>query len=116
PVVGERPGPDLDEVSADGLVLVAVTVRDPGNAGTLLRSGEAAGAVGVLFCGNSVDPHAPKGVGSSGGAGVGMPVVEADDPVKVLDVLGRHGRRRLAALAAGGEDLERVDLTGSVAI
>jgi TrmH family RNA methyltransferase len=42
--------------------------------------------------------------------------VEADDPVKVLDVLGRHGRRRLAAVAAGGEDHERVDLTGSVAI
>jgi TrmH family RNA methyltransferase len=114
--VAEMTRPDLDDISADGLVLVAVTVRDPGNAGTLLRSGEAAGAAGVLFCGNSVDPHAPKVVRSSGGAVFGIPVVEADDPVKVLDVLGRHGRRRLAAVATGGEDLERVDLTGSVAI
>jgi TrmH family RNA methyltransferase len=109
-----RPG--LDDVSTDGLVLVAVTVRDPGNAGTLLRSGEAAGAAGVLFCGNSVDPHAPKVVRSSGGAVFGIPVVEADDPVKVLDALGRHGRRRLAAVAVGGKRLESVDLTGSVAI
>jgi TrmH family RNA methyltransferase len=46
----------------------------------------------------------------------GIPVVEADDPVKVLDALGRHGRRRLAAVATGGEYLERVDLTGPVAI
>jgi RNA methyltransferase, TrmH family len=114
--VAAMPGTDLDDVRADGLVLVAVTVRDPGNAGTLLRSGEAAGAAGVLFCGNSVDPHAPKVVRSSGGAVFGIPVVEADDPVKVLDALGRHGRRRLAAVAAGGEHLEDADLTGSIAI
>src|SRR5262249_56926695 len=99
-----------------GVVLVAVTVRDPGTVGTLRRGAEGAGAWGVVFCGNSVDPHAPKVVRSSGGAVFGIPVVEEDDPVKVLDALGRHGRRRLAAVAAGGEHLERVDLTGSVAI
>jgi TrmH family RNA methyltransferase len=108
--------PDLDDLDVAGFVLVAVTVRDPGNAGTLLRSGEAAGAAGVLFCGNSVDPHAPKVVRSSGGAVFGIPVLEADDPVKVLDALGRQGRRRLAAVATGGENFERVDLTGPVAI
>ena len=107
---------DLDDLGAHGLVLVAVTVRDPGNAGTLLRSAEAGGAAGVVFCGNSVDPYAPKVVRSSGGAVFGIPVVEEDDPVKVLDALGRQGRRRLAAVATGGEHLERVDLTGSVAI
>ena len=107
---------ELDGLGADGLVLVAVTVRDPGNAGTLLRSAEAAGAAGVVFCGNSVDPHAPKVVRSSGGAVFGVPVVEADDPVKVLDALGRQGRARLAAVAGGGEPFERVDLTRPVAI
>ena len=107
---------DLDDLGAHGPVLVAVTVRDPGNAGTLLRSAEAAGMAGVVFCGNSVDPYAPKVVRSSGGAVFGIPVVEEDDPVKVLDALGRQGRRRLAAVATGGEHLERVDLTGSVAI
>jgi RNA methyltransferase, TrmH family len=107
---------DLDALGRDGLVLVAVTVRDPGNAGTLLRSAEAAGGSGVVFCGNSVDPHAPKVVRSSAGAVFGVPVVEADDPVKVLDALGRHGRRRLAAAASGGESFDRVDLTGPVAI
>ena len=107
---------ELDALDRDRLVLVAVTVRDPGNAGTLLRSAEAAGAAGVVFCGNSVDPRAPKVVRSSGGALFGIPVVEEDDPVKVLDALGREGRRRLAAVTTGGERLERVDLTGSVAI
>ena len=114
--VVSMPQAGLDDVAADGLVLVAVTVRDPGNAGTLLRSAEAAGVAGVLFSGNSVDPYAPKVVRSSGGAVFGIPVVEANDPVKVLDALGRGGRRRLAAVAAGGEHLERADLTGPVAI
>jgi RNA methyltransferase, TrmH family len=114
--VVSMPQADLDDVAVDGLVLVAVTVRDPGNAGTLLRSAEAAGAAGVLFSGNSVDPYAPKVVRSSGGAVFGIPVVEANDPVKVLDALGRGGRRRLAAVAAGGEHLERVNLAGPVAI
>ncbi len=118
PVIAVAPFPDveLDELRVDGVVLVVVAVRDPGNAGTLLRSAEGAGVAGVVFCGNSVDPHAPKVVRSSGGAVFGIPVVEADDPVKVLDALGRHGRRRLAAAAAGGDRFDRVDLSGRVAI
>jgi TrmH family RNA methyltransferase len=107
---------ELGALDREGLVLVAVTVRDPGNAGTLIRSAEAAGASGVVFCGNSVDPHAPKVVRSSAGAVFGIPVVEADDPVKVLDALGGQGRRRLAAVASGGESFDRVDLTGPVAL
>ena len=108
--------PELDALDRDRLVLVAVAVGDPGNAGTLLRSAEAAGASGVVFCGNSVDPHAPKVVRSSAGAVFGIPVVKADDPVKVLDALGRHGRRRLASVASDGEPFDRVDLTGGVAV
>jgi TrmH family RNA methyltransferase len=107
---------ELETLAVDGLVLVAVSVRDPGNAGTLLRSAEAAGASGVVFCGNSVDPHAPKVVRSSAGAVFGIPVVEEDDPVKVLDALGRHGQRCVAAVSSGGEDFDRVDLTGRVAV
>ena len=105
-----------EALDREGLVLVAVSVRDPGNAGTLLRSAEAAGCAGVVFCGNSVDPYAPKVVRSSAGAVFGIPVVEADDPVKVLDALGRQGRRRLAAVATEGESFDRVDLGGPVAV
>jgi TrmH family RNA methyltransferase len=107
---------ELDALDRDGPVLVAVTVRDPGNAGTLLRSAEAAGCAGVVFCGNSVDPYAPKVVRSSAGAVFGIPVVEADQPVKVLDALGRQGRRRLAAVTTDAEPFDRVDLGGPVAL
>src|SRR5581483_4452839 len=69
-------------------VVVAVDVADPGNAGTIVRSTEAAGGAGLVFCGNSVDPHNPKVLRASAGAIFGIPVVEGEDPVHVLDALG----------------------------
>jgi TrmH family RNA methyltransferase len=97
-------------------VLVAVDVADPGNAGTLVRSAEAAGVAAVVFCGNSVDPSSPKVVRSSAGALFGIPVVEVDSPVEVLDALGAAGRRRLATAARAGAPYDRCDLTGPVAL
>ncbi|MDQ3951420.1 MAG: RNA methyltransferase [Actinomycetota bacterium] len=57
--------PDLDE--GVDLVLVLDQVRDPGNAGTLVRSATAAGAGAVVFTSGSVDPYAPKTVRSAAG-------------------------------------------------
>ncbi len=114
-----RPHADLDDLAragADRPVVVAIDVADPGNAGTLVRSAEAAGAAALVFCGNSVDPGSPKVVRSSAGALFGIPVLEVESPVEVLDALGAHGRRRLATVARGGEPYDRADLTGSVAL
>lgn len=106
----------IDQLRADRPVVVAVELRDPGNAGTIIRSAEAAGAAGVVFCGNSVDPFAPKVVRSTAGAIFGIPIVEADDPVNVLDALGAQGRRRLGTVASGGPSVDGADLSGSVAL
>lgn len=114
--VAKFPRHDLSSFGSDGPVLVAVTVGDPGNAGTMLRSAEGAGAAGVVFCGNSVDVRNPKVVRSSAGAIFGVRAVEADDPVQVLETLGRQGRRRLGTMGAGGTTVDDVDLTGSVAL
>jgi TrmH family RNA methyltransferase len=114
--VAKVPRYDVSSFGPDGPVLVAVTVRDPGNAGTMLRSAEGAGAAGVLFCGNSVDMSSPKVVRSSAGAIFGVRAVEADDPVQALETLGRQGRRRLGTMSAGGDTVDGVDLTGPVAL
>ncbi len=50
------------------LALVLAEVRDPGNAGTLVRSAAAAGAAAVFFGRGCVDPYGPKTVRSSAGA------------------------------------------------
>ncbi len=57
------------------LVVVLANVRDPGNAGTVLRSADAAGAVGVVFAGATVDPYNSKCVRSSAGSIFHLPIV-----------------------------------------
>jgi TrmH family RNA methyltransferase len=98
------------------LVVVCVDVRDPGNAGTVLRSAEAAGAGGVICCDGSVDVFNPKTVRASAGAVFHVPVVAGGDPDTVLDELGRAGLRRLGTVARGGVAYTDVDMSGPVAI
>jgi TrmH family RNA methyltransferase len=108
--------PALADLAGADLVVVGVDVRDPGNAGTLLRSAEAAGAQGVVFCRGSVDVTNPKTVRASAGALFHVPVVEGGDPQEVLSVLGDLGLMRIGAVVQGGERPDRVDLTRPVAL
>lgn len=119
--VARRHPPALADVTGGGdrepkLLVVGVDVRDPGNGGTLIRSAEAAGAHGVIFCRGSVDVTNPKTVRASAGALFHVPVVEGCDPQEVLGVLGDLGHHRIAAVAQGGERPDRVDLTRPVAL
>src|SRR6266849_2989489 len=54
--------------AAPRLVVVLANVRDPGNAGTVLRTADAAGAGGVVFSDASVDPYNSKCVRASAGS------------------------------------------------
>ncbi len=57
-------------------ILIADSVRDPGNLGTLLRSAEAAGVQAVLLPPESVDPFSPKVVRAGMGAHFRLPIRE----------------------------------------
>jgi TrmH family RNA methyltransferase len=110
----ERPLRFLTSTAA-GLLLVLVDVADPGNVGTLLRSGAAAGAKGAVVCGGA-DPFGPKAVRASAGAAFRLPVVEHRDSSEVLDLLGRAGFRRVGTVVRDGVDHDRVDLVGPTAL
>ena len=71
------PVADLDEVLAAGPRVVGVLahVRDPGNAGTVIRAADAAGADAVVVSDGSVDAYAPKVVRSTAGSLFHLPVV-----------------------------------------
>ena len=98
------------EVLADAtFVVVCVAVRDPGNAGTVIRSADAAGADAVVCCGTSVDPFNPKTVRSSAGSILHVPVVVDVDVDDVLGVLDAHHISTWAALARGGRPYTEVD-------
>ncbi|MGH9275569.1 MAG: TrmH family RNA methyltransferase, partial [Acidimicrobiales bacterium] len=104
-------------VAAGGpLTLVLVDVADPGNAGTLLRAAEAAGAAAVLFCGGSVDPCNPKCVRASAGALFHLPVAIGGEAEAVLERLGGEGVRTAATVVRGGTPYDEADLAGPLAI
>jgi RNA methyltransferase, TrmH family len=61
--------------AASGIWLVAERLRDPGNLGTILRTGDAVGAGGLILIGDSVDPFSVEAVRASMGAVFTVPVV-----------------------------------------
>lgn len=110
PLLAVFPAVDVPAVQATAeMVVVMADVRDPGNAGTVLRTADAAGVDAVVACVGSVDPYNPKTVRSSAGSIFHVPLVLADDPVSVLEALGSAGLRRLGTVVRGGQDYTAVD-------
>ena len=91
-------------------------VRDPGNAGTLLRSASAAGASGVVFTTGAVDPFSPKTVRAASGALFQVPIATGVDLDALVPVLGSAGFTTIGAAADAPGSMEDVDLTGRVAL
>jgi RNA methyltransferase, TrmH family len=79
------------------LVAVLASVRDPGNAGTVLRTADAAGADGVIFTAASVDPYNSKCVRSSAGSLFHLPVVAGAPLAETIGSLRDTGIQVLAA-------------------
>ncbi len=104
-------------VRAGGVVVVGVDVRDPGNAGTLIRSAEASGAVGVVLCAGSVEARNPKCVRSSAGGLFHVPVVQAGEPAAVLETIRSWGAHRWATvLDESAVAYDVADLNGPCAL
>ena len=94
------------------LVVVLAGARDPGNAGTVLRTADAAGADAVVFPDESVDPYNPKCVRSSAGSLFHVPFVDGGSVVDTVAALRADGLRVLATTADAGTDLHDADLRG----
>lgn len=114
-VVG-MPSATLDDVRGATFIVVCVDVRDPGNAGAVIRVAHAAGAGAVVCCEGTVDPFNPKTVRASAGSVLHVPLVVSGDAGQVLDTLGDSGLRRLAAVSKGGTPYTDVDLTAPFAL
>jgi len=88
------------------LVAVLCRVQDPGNAGTILRAADAAGAAGVVLAAGSVDPFNPKVVRSTAGSLFHVPLVTGADTAGTTRLLADRG---LQVLAADGQGPVRLD-------
>jgi TrmH family RNA methyltransferase len=88
------------------LVAVLAHVRDPGNAGTVLRCADAAGADAVVLTDASVDLYNPKAVRASVGSLFHLPVAVGVPVTEAIAGLRGTGVRVLAADGAGDADLD----------
>lgn len=91
---------------APTLLAVLCRVQDPGNAGTIIRAADAAGAEAVLLTSGSVDPFNPKTVRSTAGSLFHLPVFTAADVSVAVESARKHGHQILAADGYGDQSLE----------
>jgi len=83
------------------LIAFLANIRDPGNAGTVLRAADAAGADGVVFSTNSVDVYNPKVVRSTTGSLFHLPVVTEVDIAEAIAAFRTAGMQIFAANGGG---------------
>ncbi|MEV1289338.1 RNA methyltransferase [Micromonospora sp. NPDC049679] len=96
------------------MAAVLAGIRDPGNAGTVLRTADAAGAATVVFAGEAVDPYNGKCVRSTAGSLFHLDVVRAADPAAVVVALRDAGLTVLAATGHGETDLDELADSGGL--
>lgn len=103
----EVTGSEALTAALDGATLVAVLTetQDPGNAGTIIRAADAAGADAVILVRGSVDMTAPKVVRATAGSLFHLPVVTGVALDDVVAALREAGLLVLAADGRGGVDL-----------
>lgn len=99
------------DVALPPLVAILEEVRDPGNAGTIIRAADSAGAEAVVLTGRSVDPYNPKVVRSTTGSLFHVPVSVG---VTLADAVARAKALGYTVLAAdvSGDDLPDVRADG----
>lgn len=94
------------------LAALLVEVQDPGNAGTVIRCADAAGAGGVLLTEGSVDPHGGKAVRASAGSVFHLPISTGLSLPDVVTRAHGHGLTVLAAHGSGDIDLDEAADSG----
>lgn len=108
------PRHSLDELDHPRLLAVLAHIRDPGNAGTVIRAADAVGADAVVLTDASVDPWNPKCVRSTTGSIFHLPVITGLPLPDVLDAARGWRATCLAAAGTGSADLTQLAADGSL--
>jgi len=96
------------------LIAICANVRDPGNAGAVIRCADAAGVDAVVLAGSSVDPYNGKAVRASVGSLFHLPIVTGLSVSEAIEQIRGAGLQVLAA-DGGGTDLDQLLDAGELA-
>ncbi len=105
----------LEQLLDRAPLVICADVRDPGNAGTVIRTADASGAGGVVLAGSSVDPYNDKTVRATVGSLWHLPVALHGDPAEAVRLAKAAGLVVLAADGDGETDLFEAESAGLLA-
>lgn len=92
-----------------GLIVICAQIRDPGNAGTVIRCADAFGADAVILSTDSVEVYNPKTVRASVGSIFHLPIVTGVDLEQAIDACRAAGLQVFATDGEAGVDLSDLD-------
>lgn len=104
---------ELADLGDARLVVICAQVRDPGNAGTVIRCADAFGADGVILTSGSVEIHNPKTVRSTVGSLFHLPIVTGIGLAEAVAHVRAMGLQVLAA-DGGGDELDLLAAAGEL--
>lgn len=113
----KKPSYTMDDIlkGENPLIMVLEDLQDPGNAGTILRTGEGAGVSGILLTKTCVDITNPKVIRSTMGSIYRMPFLYVENVLSLKQKLEEKNVRTFAAHLKGKNFYDREDYTGGTA-
>ena len=103
------------ETDNNAPVIILDRIQDPGNLGTMIRTADAVGALGIILLEGCVDAYSPKVVRASMGSLFHLPVVQDIFPEKALTWCYRHGYEPAATAMKGATNLYKADISKKMA-
>ncbi len=94
-------------------LLLIESIQDPGNLGTMIRTGEGAGVSGIIMNRTTVDLFNPKTIRSTMGSIYRVPFVIADDLQDTINILQEKNVKLYAAHLKGSISYDEPDYTGA---
>lgn len=95
-------------------IVVLDRLQDPGNLGTIVRTGEGAGISGIIMSSDCADIYNPKVIRSTMGSIFRVPFTVVEDLPNAIEQLREDGVTTYAAHLKG-EDYNKADLSKDVA-
>ena len=96
-------------------VIILDRVQDPGNLGTIIRTADAVGALGIILLEGCVDAFSPKVVRASMGSLFHLPVIQDVFPEEALTWCYRHGYEPAATALKNAQNMYKADLSKKMA-
>ena len=103
---------EIMEGKSKGCILILDGIQDPGNLGTMIRTGEGAGIAGVILSKDTVDLYNPKTIRSTMGSIYRVPHVISESLLDTVEELKNNGVYVIATHLRGKKEYQELEYDG----